>query len=125
MYGADRAVRQCIADRTATRRRYLIVWRRGDKGGHHVTEDRARVSRRTALQAVITMAAMGVVDRASAQQAPAKKVAQNVVQYQTSPKNGQSCNKCVNFVPPNSCKLVAGTISPSGWCLLFAPKPPH
>ena len=86
-------------------------------------EDQARVSRRTALQAAITLAAMGFVDRASAQPAPVKKVAQKVVQYQTSPKNGQSCSKCVNFEPPSSCKLVEGTISPSGWCLLFAPKP--
>jgi hypothetical protein len=88
-----------------------------------VTRTQSRMTRRTALRAGVALAALGLVDRASAQQTPVKKVAQTVVQYQTSPKNGQSCSKCANFEPPNACKLVAGTISPSGWCLLFAPKP--
>jgi hypothetical protein len=83
------------------------------------------VSRRTALRATVALLSVGAAGRALAQQspAPAPKVAQNTVQYQTFPKNGQACNKCVNFEPPASCKLVAGTISPAGWCLLFAPKP--
>jgi len=91
--------------------------------------DRGAVSRRTTLRAAIALVSVGAAGRALAQQAPApqpapaQKVAQKTVQYQTFPKNGQSCNKCVNFEPPASCKLVAGTISPAGWCLLFAPKP--
>lgn len=89
--------------------------------------DRGAVSRRTALRAAIGLMTFGAAERAVAQQAPApaptQKVAQKTAQYQTVPKNGQSCNKCVNFEPPSSCKLVAGTISPAGWCLLFAPKP--
>jgi hypothetical protein len=87
--------------------------------------DRGTVSRRATLRAAIALVSIGAAERALAQQAPApaQKVAQKTVQYQTFPKNGQSCNKCVNFEPPSSCKLVAGTISPAGWCLLFAPKP--
>jgi len=50
------------------------------------------------------------------------KVDQSVVQYQTSPKDGAQCSGCVNFVAPNACKVVKGTISPSGWCVAFAPK---
>lgn len=71
------------------------------------------------------LAAAGVagVAEAQQQQQPAQKVDQKLVMYQTTPKNGQSCNKCVNFEPPNACKLVAGVISPAGWCQLFAPKP--
>ena len=52
-----------------------------------------------------------------------KKIDQKVALYQTFPKNGQTCNKCAQFEPPDACKLVAGTISPAGWCQLFSPKP--
>jgi hypothetical protein len=51
-----------------------------------------------------------------------EKIAQNLVQYQTSPKDGAKCNLCVNWVEPNACKIVAGTINPEGWCVAFAPK---
>jgi hypothetical protein len=51
-----------------------------------------------------------------------EKVAQTVVQYQKQPKDGHMCSTCINFQPPNACKVVAGTIDPNGWCLLYAPK---
>ncbi len=51
-----------------------------------------------------------------------EKIAQNLVQYQNQPKNGQKCSTCVNFEAPNACKIVAGTINPEGWCIAFAPK---
>ena len=50
------------------------------------------------------------------------KIAQAQVQYQTTPKNGQMCSGCVNFEPPNACKIVAGDIVPNGWCVAYAPK---
>jgi hypothetical protein len=28
----------------------------------------------------------------------------------------------VNFVAPNACKVVSGTILPNGWCVAYAPK---
>jgi hypothetical protein len=58
------------------------------------------------------------VTRASAQQ----KITQATAKYQDQPKEKQSCAVCVHFEPPNACKFVQGTISPSGWCMLFAPK---
>jgi recombinational DNA repair protein RecR len=51
-----------------------------------------------------------------------EKIAQAVVQYQKQPKNGQMCSTCINFDPPNACKIVTGTIDPNGWCLVYAPK---
>ena len=51
-----------------------------------------------------------------------EKLAQNVVQYQNTPKDGQECDKCVNWIAPNSCKIVAGTINPKGYCIAFAPQ---
>ncbi len=42
--------------------------------------------------------------------------------YQDEPKNGQRCADCTHFVEPNACKLVAGTIAPNGYCVLFHAK---
>lgn len=51
-----------------------------------------------------------------------EKIAQNQVQYQDTPKDGNECDKCVNWAPPNACKIVAGNINPKGWCVAYAPK---
>ena len=32
------------------------------------------------------------------------------------------CSTCVNFEAPTACKIVAGSISPNGWCIVYAPK---
>ena len=48
------------------------------------------------------------------------KVSQASVQYQTQPKGEQQCGKCMHFIAEsNTCKLVEGQISPSGWCTLW------
>ena len=52
----------------------------------------------------------------------AAKVAQRVARYQPTPKGGQACAGCNSFIAPNQCKLVAGEISPSGWCGLWTKK---
>lgn len=52
-----------------------------------------------------------------------KKVAKAAAKYQTSPNAGHSCSQCNYFLAPNSCKLVAGNISPNGWCELWTKKP--
>ena len=81
-----------------------------------------RMSRRAALTstalALGAAAAGTAVTRVSAQQ----KITPAAAKYQDQPKGQQSCAVCANFQPPNACKVVQGTISPSGWCLLFAPK---
>ena len=50
------------------------------------------------------------------------KIAQDQVQYQKTPKDGNKCSMCVNWDPPNACKIVAGTIDPNGWCIAYAPR---
>jgi F0F1-type ATP synthase membrane subunit c/vacuolar-type H+-ATPase subunit K len=81
-----------------------------------------QITRRAALTS--TALALGVaaagtaVTSAIAQQ----KITQAAAKYQDQPKGPQSCAVCANFQPPNACKFVQGTISPTGWCLLFAPK---
>ena len=51
-----------------------------------------------------------------------QKLPQATVQYQEMPKDGAECDKCVNWVAPNQCKIVAGNINPKGWCVAYAPK---
>lgn len=50
------------------------------------------------------------------------KVAKTLVAYQDSPKGSQECDNCQYFQPPGACQVVAGTISPKGWCKMWAKK---
>jgi hypothetical protein len=74
------------------------------------------------LAAVSGVVAAGAAHAAVGPQLAQDKIAPAQVQYQTTPKDGQQCDKCVNWVAPNACKIVSGTIAPTGWCLAFAPK---
>jgi hypothetical protein len=78
------------------------------------------ISRRVMLTelALGAAAAVTAVTRASAQQ----KVSQADAKYQREPKGQQHCDNCINFQPPNACKLVEGDIISTGWCQLYAPK---
>lgn len=59
----------------------------------------------------------------SAAPAATGKVPQASVQYQTQPKGEQKCGECLHFiVESNTCKLVAGQVSPEGWCSLWAKR---
>jgi len=51
------------------------------------------------------------------------KVPQSVVAYQDTPHDGQRCDNCLQFAPPSSCKVVEGTVAPSGWCKVYVKKP--
>lgn len=52
----------------------------------------------------------------------AAKAPQKAVKYQDTPKGDQSCENCALFEAPSSCKTVDGTISPQGWCMVYARK---
>lgn len=80
-------------------------------------------SRRQMLQGGLTMLAAGAAVQAATESAIAQeKLAQNLVQYQDTPKDGAICKNCTNWVEPNACKIVEGKISPNGWCVAYAPK---
>jgi hypothetical protein len=82
-------------------------------------------SRRQLIRGVTVLIGMtgavgaGLTPRATAAGA---KVPQDQVHYQATPKGDARCELCANWQSPNACKVVAGTISPSGWCNLFAKK---
>jgi hypothetical protein len=79
--------------------------------------------RRAALRGLVSVGLGAAALATGARTAKAQeKLAQNIVQYQETPNAGNECDKCVNWVAPNQCKIVAGTINPKGWCVAFAPK---
>ncbi len=78
-----------------------------------------RTSRRRVLAGGMAVLAAGTVARAASAQ---QKLEKTAVQYQDHPKDNQKCSGCVNFLAPNACKIVAGTISPEGYCIAYAPK---
>lgn len=55
-------------------------------------------------------------------------VPQSAVQYQNHPKGKSSCANCINFILGKDagsighCTIVAGDISPKGWCLAYVTK---
>lgn len=76
------------------------------------------VSRRTVLLAAGAAPLLAI----GARNAQAAGLPQSAVGYQTSPKDGKQCDGCNLFVAPNSCKSVAGEITPTGWCKLWVKK---
>ncbi len=84
----------------------------------------------TSRRAMLTLtvgAGFAALQPAQADPAPLDKAA---VGYQDVPSQGHVCAQCVYFIaqppsgnlPSGRCKLVAGRISPSGWCEIWTPK---
>jgi glycosyltransferase involved in cell wall biosynthesis len=73
------------------------------------------VSRRSLL----LMAGSGVAAGWPTPGRAAPRVSQAAALYQDHPKDGLSCGACALFRSPASCVVVAGTISPKGWCRFF------
>ena len=85
------------------------------------------VSRRECIRwGLVALGTFGVARGAMAQ--TNNKVPQKDAQYQDTPKNGQKCDMCQYYAAgnqptaPGTCQLVDGSISPNGWCALFAKK---
>jgi hypothetical protein len=92
------------------------------------------VTRRGAMRIATkttSMVAMQVIGMAATKYANAQAYGQtprNVVRYQDSPKDGHDCATCQQFIPgtvagaDGHCKVVAGTVSPQGWCIVWTAK---
>ena len=85
--------------------------------------DRGQLTRRNFLYVAAAggTAAIGVSLIGPSAEA-ASKVSQKSVAYRPSPKGKDQCNKCALWQAPASCKVVAGKISPIGWCKIYAAK---
>ena len=59
-----------------------------------------------------------------ARDAPAQqKASKQAMKYQDKPNGDQKCANCLQFEAPKSCKVVAGDVSPNGYCIAWAKKP--
>jgi hypothetical protein len=47
------------------------------------------------------------------------KISKVAVNYQDHPDGDKRCDRCVQFQPPDACKVVDGSISPQGSCRIF------
>jgi hypothetical protein len=87
-------------------------------------DDQRKLSRRSMLARAAGLAGATLagtvipIELASAQQ----KVAKEAMKYQDKPNGDMRCDNCSQFVAPSSCKVVDGTISPSGYCLAWVKK---
>jgi hypothetical protein len=81
-------------------------------------------SRRTILLRGVVCAAGAAALIGPTKSARAAKMPQTspAVAYQSTPKDAHQCDGCMLFQAPNSCQVVDGVVSPSGWCKLWAKK---
>jgi len=80
---------------------------------------RPALPRRALLRALSFLAGAALLPTAGRSEEKLKK---EDAKYQTMPKGQQRCEICLQFAPPNRCKLVAGEITPKGWCQYFAAR---
>lgn len=89
------------------------------------------LTRRTAIKQVLVTAAgiavgWSVIDSQSAK--AAGSIPKGVMGYQNTPNGTQRCLGCLQFIPGKnpyamgSCNIVAGSISPNGWCNSWTAK---
>lgn len=79
-------------------------------------------ARRNFLQKALAVAASVPAIAMTVRAAQAGQMPKTTVAYQDTPSDGKTCDQCRLFVTPNSCQVVAGSISPKGWCRLWSAK---
>ena len=87
-----------------------------------------RVTRKEALTNLLVLPALAGA-LAAGMTTSARADSRTDLKYQATPKNGQKCSACSLFVPAKTatddgtCKVIAGAISPNGWCTAFSQRP--
>jgi len=86
---------------------------------------RKQMNRRAVLKGAALLAGLAAIPLTVEAAGTASKAS---MQYQDHPKGDQECSTCLQFIPGKSasamgqCKVVAGPISPKGWCIAYAKK---
>jgi hypothetical protein len=80
-----------------------------------------KVSRRALLRGTSFVAGGAALLMGMALPAQAK-MPQKASGYQDTPKGAAKCSNCMHFQAPAACAIVAGKISPEGWCRFYAKK---
>ena len=82
-----------------------------------------KFSRRLVLISSVALAGAACAGLVSSRQAFAQaKASKAAMKYQDRPNGEQMCSNCLQFVPPGSCKVVEGAISPNGYCIAWTKK---
>lgn len=91
-----------------------------------MADDRSKqMNRRAVLKGAVLLAGLAAIPLAVEAAGTASKAS---MQYQDHPKGNQECSTCLQFIPGKSasamgqCNVVAGPISPKGWCVAYAKK---
>src|SRR5215471_2607096 len=80
-----------------------------------------QLARRSLLRRILgAISASALFSAALHSAAAVIKISQKAVAYQDHPEGDKRCAKCIQFQPPDACKIVDGAISPNGYCQLFA-----
>jgi hypothetical protein len=85
------------------------------------------VSRRGLLEGSLVIAAsastrQAATAQADAQLSEAQKITHADAKYQPTPNGQQRCEICLQFEPPDHCKIVRSPISVTGSCQYFAAR---
>jgi hypothetical protein len=89
--------------------------------------DRSNLSRKEALGKLIVLPALAAAVVATPEIASAK-MTQKAAKYVNKPHGSQACGNCRFFqagktkTASGQCQIVAGFVSPHGWCSLYAAK---
>lgn len=82
-----------------------------------------KFSRRSVLKSAVALAGAACAGLVTHREAFAQgKVSKAAMKYQDHPNGDQKCSNCMQFVPPESCKVVEGVISPNGYCIAWVKK---
>ncbi|HUJ86184.1 MAG TPA: high-potential iron-sulfur protein [Burkholderiales bacterium] len=88
-------------------------------------DKRKDLPRRTVLKSVALLAGLAAIPLGVK---AAGTVPKSAMKYQDNPNGKDECSNCLQFIPGKSasamgeCKVVAGPISPKGWCIAYARK---
>ncbi len=82
------------------------------------------VTRRLLLEGWLAVAASVAVGsgRAESELSETEKVAHADAKYQPMPHGQQRCEICLQFEPPDHCKIVRSPVSANDWCQYFAAR---
>ena len=89
-------------------------------------ERRRRCLLRQAVGALPALLALPLPGRST--QARAGSARKEDFHYQDQPNDGKHCANCTAFIAPaagqqsGSCSIVAGPVSPNGWCMAFTQR---
>lgn len=86
------------------------------------------LTRRAFLDGICVLPALATATRMA--RADGSKATQAAMHYQTTPNGSAHCAACRFFIPGGdatsngTCKIVAGSISPNGYCVAFTAVSP-